>query len=881
MGCTGSGADGYIRVTDTNRIAGRTISYRWSHLGYAAGGPDSVGGLSVGTYRVIATDDQFCQSDTLTVQISSAALNLSLGFSLRYPFKCTTDTANTLIVIGSGGTPPYQYNVDNKGWQTADSSRIQIWVSREYIGTVKVRDQNGCQFDSTYLIRPQSYLSVTAMHDNPTICGNTPTARMRFSNLYPSLVAMPVEYKFHTSGWQTDTFFYNQQLVAGWYRFYARDAIGCTLMDSTYVFAHPELKGSNSVQPILCLDSSNGQITLTALGGTLPYQYRLGTGSYQPGNIFAGLDSGSYQTEIKDDVGCTFKQTIRIDRPVYTLQVAVQDSIRCAGDLGNIRALLTGTTAGMVSYALNAGSYSSTNLWSGLGAGSYMVSIRYASVCQLDRTVSLPSPTPLLVSHTARSLVCAGDRSGQISLSIAGGSAPYTIAINGQTQSVFNPLISNLSGGSYTILVKDRKGCDTSFVVFLSEPAALQIQTRYQRVPRCAGQTNGAISVRVLGGVQPYVYRWSTGANIDSISNLAAGSYTLTVLDSLGCQQIANYTVNDPKSITVRLTTTDPRCHGDTNGRIQANISGGQPPYRLIWNDGATAADRSNLIANLDYTLVVTDSVGCTQSVTARLAEPPRLSISAMIKDATCVYTRDGYIVAIAGGGSTSSPYQFRIDNLAWQTKTDFQALGLGSYRLQVRDAQNCIQDTLVQIRSYPAIGVSLDSPIILNAAGQEIILSPRIQQPAPDMRYRWSSDRGLSCIDCAEPTFSGYAPGVYTLIVSYNQDKCSERAGTYIILPPIPDSAFFIPTAFAPDALTNYKENTIFRVYGRHIRNLDLAVYNRWGEKVYGTNDKTAGWDGSYRGTPAPTGIYTYRAELRLLDNTIRILTGSVTLIR
>jgi len=92
--------------------------------------------------------------------------------------------------------------------------------------------------------------------------------------------------------------------------------------------------------------------------------------------------------------------------------------------------------------------------------------------------------------------------------------------------------------------------------------------------------------------------------------------------------------------------------------------------------------------------------------------------------------------------------------------------------------------------------------------------------------------------------------------------------------------TTIYIPTAFSPNGEGD-PENETFKVYGLHILGIDIKVFNRWGEKVYETNDKNQGWNGIYKGEPSPTGIYTYTLNLRLLDGTQIVKSGEVMLLR
>src|SRR5262249_49477611 len=147
----------------------------------------------------------------------------------------------------------------------------------------------------------------------------------------------------------------------------------------------------------------------------------------------------------------------------------------------------------------------------------------------------------------------------------------------------------------------------------------------------CFGGTNGAINLTVNGGTSPYTYAWSNGATTQDISNLASGSYTVTVNDANGCINISTTIVDQPVAAlnsTVSAVSAV-LCFGGTSGSIDLSVGGGTSPYSYAWNNGSTSQDLSN-ISSGSYSVTVTDANGCTTQTNAITVDQPSAALSAV-----------------------------------------------------------------------------------------------------------------------------------------------------------------------------------------------------------------------------------------------------------
>ena len=170
------------------------------------------------------------------------------------------------------------------------------------------------------------------------------------------------------------------------------------------------------------------------------------------------------------------------------------------------------------------------------------------------------------------------------------------------------------------------------------------------------GQSTGSASIVANNGSGPYNYIWSNGSTSNSVNNVSAGTYSVTVSDGLGCISINTVTLTEPSAISVSTTTNNVSCNGQNDGQINVNTSGGTPTYTYDLGSGSQNNNQfSNLTAG-NYTVTITDANGCVQTSSTQVTEPTILNVSVnSITNPTCFGFSDGNI-NVSGLGGTS-PY--------------------------------------------------------------------------------------------------------------------------------------------------------------------------------------------------------------------------------
>lgn len=259
--------------------------------------------------------------------------------------------------------------------------------------------------------------------------------------------------------------------------------------------------------------------------------------------------------------------------------------------------------------------------------------------------------------------------------------------------------ITNISAGNYNVVITDVIGCTKTASVLITQPAAaLSSSVTNQIDVSCNGGNNGSATITSAGGTPGYTYAWNNGKTSSTITALSSGGYSVTISDANGCSTNQNVTITEPPQITVTVTTVDVSCNGGNNGNATASASGGTGSFTYSWNTTPiqTTASITNLAAGT-YILTVKDSNSCVNTATATIVQPPVLSSSVSITNASSCSSNDGSATPAVSGGT--APYSYSWSNSA--TTSEITGLAPGSYTVAITDAAGC-SDTAIAVVSCP-----------------------------------------------------------------------------------------------------------------------------------------------------------------------------------
>jgi hypothetical protein len=245
-------------------------------------------------------------------------------------------------------------------------------------------------------------------------------------------------------------------------------------------------------------------------------------------------------------------------------------------------------------------------------------------MCTTTLTKTIESPSALFAPATVIPVACFGQSTGTISISAIGGNSGYTyLWADGSTGATRN----NLPAGSYVLTLKDNKNCQKDTTIIVNQPVATLALSSSVTAVGCFGASTGSIDLTVSGGTSPYNYLWSNAANMEDVSTLTAGFYTVTVTDAKGCTATLNNVVTQPQKLAVTGAITDATCTPtmrNANGSITLTVTEGTTNYAYSWTGPSSYTSMLNPITNLAigfYSVTVTDSKMCTATWTGIVKE--------------------------------------------------------------------------------------------------------------------------------------------------------------------------------------------------------------------------------------------------------------------
>ncbi|MBI2967289.1 MAG: gliding motility-associated C-terminal domain-containing protein [Bacteroidetes bacterium] len=537
------------------------------------------------------------------------------------------------------------------------------------------------------------------------------------------------------------------------------DSSGCVALDSVSITEPSNLTAQIlAITDVSCFGDSNGTATASGVGGSPPYSYSWSNGDTD--SATAAVGSGSYTITVIDMNSCTDTAVAVITQPAQLIVNAIDSAdIQCKGD-----------STGVAYGAVTGGSTPYTYYWSdpamqitpaatGLSAGLYTVIVNDANGCVSYDSVNITEPATVLsfaITNTTDP-VCFNDSNGTITGQAAGGVIPYTFNWTGPVSgnAVINVGLLNvnsLPGGNYFINVTDAAGCIRSDSAILVNPPLITLSFVFYNVS-CFGGNDGAINLTALNGAPPYTYNWSNGETANNIDTLTAGFYTITVTDSKSCSNVAVGTITEPPALNVSVSITNATC-GLADGSATASATGGSGSYAYDWSDGQTVANAAGL-ANGNYTVTVTDSLGCTVTGSASVGSSGGPVAFLAFASVSCFGACDGSASADSVSGGTP-PYTYNWSD--GSTGSVATAVCSGGYTVTISDFNSCIFIDSVSVTEPAAISmvISITNSTCGNADGSA---AASASGGNGTFTYNWSNGQ-------SGPAATGLAAATYTVTV-------------------------------------------------------------------------------------------------------------------
>lgn len=455
--------------------------------------------------------------------------------------------------------------------------------------------------------------------------------------------------------------------------------------------------------------------------------------------------------------------------------------------------------------------------------------------------------------------------------------------------------------GEYEETILTTQDCD-SLVLLDLLVIECEIQGDSYEIPvACNGTASGILVFSVDQGTPPLNYTYTNVVNglsgtgttnlleDNQITGLPIGTYQIYIEDEFGNDVVFIQEITEPAVIESSL---EPSIYGDYNlscfmhqgmagsdGVLTADFSGGVTPYEYYWSDGQTTEEAIGLLAQ-QYTVTMTDAVGCTKTDSFLLTGPPEMVPEVIFENPNCDGYETGSIQIMNVSGGTPG-YEFALENNNFSSDSLYENLIGATYTVLIQDDNDCIISVVDSISppDIPEVELGDDLTILL---GDSILLEPVLNNTSVN-QIAWSNENSLSCGDCLEPYAFTVNNLEYTLTIT-SDDLCSRSDSITINVDK--RRRVYVPNIFSPEGNDPLNDKLIFHTGPEVDRIEDFRVYDRWGNLVFeaidfAPNDSASGWNGRYNNAKLNTGLFVWTANVHFIDNVTLPYNGQITIFK
>lgn len=646
--------DGSAEAVLTGGTAPYTII--WSN----GGSTEVIDLLEPGDYSVTVVDGNGCTVEAMGTVGEPPALIVEVNVE----GTCEDGDDITAKASASGGIPPYTFR-----WNNGVVGETNSNITRGTTYFVTVTDANGCNEDKIVPIPLLPGLVVSTGIENPGCDGDEGGTAMAVA----TGGTPPYTYEW-SNGISGDTI---TSLVAGPYSVTATDAEGCQGEASVQIADGNQLTLNTSMVNADCDGVENGMANVAPQGGIAPYSILWSDG--QTTNTAMNLAPGNYSVTVTDAQNCMGIEmvSVGVDAGIDLSVSATNTSCPETAD-GSITITPSGGTA-PYSFAWESGQTGAT--LNNLAPGTYNVVVTDANNCRAEIMGIVAEPEVIAIELNVEG-TCDEGSEIVAEAEATGGVPPYTFTwSNGDIGASTNNIVR---GETYMVTVTDANQCDQEDLVTIPSLPGLVLSVQGEN-PDCDSDDGGTAMATPSSGTPPYTFMWSNGETGNSISDLEAGSYTVTATDAEGCEGEASVQITEGNLTVVVNGIGNASCPGMQNGSASVTVEGGVGPYTYVWNNGQTGDMLVNLAAG-PYVVTVTDSQNCMGTEMVTVGTDNVIDLMVETINATCEEAADGSITITPSGGT--APYT--IEWGGGQTSETLNDLSPGQYTVFVTDANNC-----------------------------------------------------------------------------------------------------------------------------------------------------------------------------------------------
>ena len=652
----------------------------------------------------------------------------------------------------------------------------------------------------------------------------------------------------------------------------------CMFYDTIQILK-TELTFNPEIRNVDCHGNSTAYIKLNVHGGKGHKTYYWSSGFNS--DSVGGLLTGNYSITVWDSLGCFRDTSINITEPSSFVVNHQKNDVNCPNDSsGAIQLnLIGGVKPYQIAWLHN--SIDSTQI--GLTAGLYKYTVSDSNGCSQNDSIFIHEAPQFNAQFQLDHVLCYGENSGQINLFFSGGTPPYNYQwSNGSS---FN-LLPSLYAGIYNLILKDSLNCiyDTSIVI--NEPDSFKIEP--VSMEEHCGLSDGYISLRAVGGKKPYSYNWSSGHTVDSVWSLSAGLYIVTITDLNQCVITDTFSIhNRPKpEIDFKL---DDICIGEV-GEVSSIDTANTIEY-WYWYDGDGNLLQGDSV-ELNYTdtgvyfveLIAVDSFSCSDTAIKVLNVYPLPDIS-MSKDTSWGCGELCVSFSALNNLDTNSRFYWTYESHGSDSTSFseycFNQVGDWDVYLSVVSEHACTNSLVmadwIQVFPVPKADFIAD-PFQTDIVDANIVFT---DLSIGASLWHWEFGDGFTdSLSSPSHLYTDTGTHKVQLIVN-NSFSCGDTIVKDIIIRG--RNVMYMPNAFTPgkDGV-----NDVFLPVGlwNDVSFYSFSIWNRWGKKLFETQDPHIGWDGycsNEKDGKCQQGGYLYKLSYSDMYGAFRDTMGTFLLIR
>lgn len=684
---------GSIDITASGGVPAYT--YSWIGPNGFTSPSEDISNLEPGDYDLHIDDAGECIYDaTYTV---GPAIGIVVDVT-SVDVGCAGESTGSIDLTITGGMSPYQVGWTGPGGFISTAEDLSDLQAGDY--SLAILDANFCLEQLMVTIEDGTDIDITTEAINST-CGQSigEVSVLIVGGVDPISITWEDETPAVIGTEPTIT-----GLPAGQYTVTVIDDNGCGGNFTVDVSDTDVADLDASITDVLCFGDINGAIDLTVTNGTEPYTFTwAGPNGYTAGSEdISDLEAGDYSLNIIDGVGCEINETYTVFTSDELVISLTKQDIYCSGS--NIGAIdleiFGGTTDYSISWTGPDFFVSSDEDLSDLAPGVYDVTVTDANTCQVTGQIEILENSELGLTIDAAPMLCFGDDSGQIDITVIGGTIPYTFSWTGPNSFASgNEDLTGLFAGDYQLNLVDDLGCSVDTLVSILSSSEIVIDLDVAQ-PSCLS-ANGSLEAIVSGGevAGDYIYFWYdvSGGNAligtDAVlGNLSSGQYYLEVFDDIGCMTMMDITLSDSEG-SIEAIVQDVLCTGGNTGTIDITVIGGNPDFTYAWDGPSSFASVDEDITDLvdgDYTITVTDDLGCIYADVFQVAQPDSLEVSFVSGGLSCPGDANGQILTSITGGTPDYTVSWTGPDGFTSNSENLSDLAGGCYDITVTDANFC-----------------------------------------------------------------------------------------------------------------------------------------------------------------------------------------------